>query len=166
MLVLIPTITVADEVPKTDYKYALKKIENIIKNFSNEDFYKNHTFIHKKTGEHKKIEDFSDLKKNVLFLITIRKLTGFMEKLQNIWNKELESVDPKVEDPKLANKSDIEGFIKELFELRKRAAEKYETFAEELFNNFPDDFSKEEKNFIMDDIRDYNDKHKLIERKK
>jgi len=149
---------------KAEYESELKDLTKFLGNFSNEDFYKNYNFVHKKTGEKKKFSDFDELHKKIFYLMQIEKLTFKLENLKKQWQKELDFIDPTVDDPAIAKKDDIEKYIQQISILREKTARDYEDFIHGLFKKFPDDFTEDEKKYILKKVTSYHDKNKLIER--
>lgn len=94
-----------------------------------------------------------------------------------VWSNELKKFDnpkyvpkkrDKIEDAKQnpAAKADVEKYLKQLTELRKSSAVKYEKFVEKVFNDFKDEIPEKERGLYLKELRDFNDENKLIERKK
>jgi len=73
----------------------------------------------------------------------------------------------KKDDPlsKVATKADVEKYVGQLLEVRKKTAVRFEALTDKLFKDFKEKFTKEEIEQITKQVRDFHDKDKLIERK-
>jgi hypothetical protein len=151
---------------KKDFEHALSGIEVITKSFDTEEFYESIEFTNKKTKEKKKFSDFTPLQKSVFVVMQMDVINRSLGELYNKWMEELKKAKDKPDDPEEASKKDIRSYLARLLSHRKNGASKLESKMEQMFKKYPDDFTEEEQKHMLNMIREYNDKNKLIERKK
>ena len=177
-----------------DYEKVLKYFTTWSDNLSNPEHWKKVTFTNRKTKEVRKFTDLSDYEKHIFYFMSAEKLSNEMKRMSGFWEDELKKFkapkekpkdkddededqtkadkkEPKKEekkdDPlaKEATKADVEKYCKQLLDIRKKTAVRYEALADKLFTTFKEKFTKEEIEQTMKQIRDFHDKEKLIERK-
>lgn len=138
--------------------------------------WKDVTLKHKKTGEEKKLSDLTLLEQYTFVLMAGDRLGKEMLALDRAWELEIKKfADPKhvvvlrdtIENDKQkpAVKKDAEKYRKQLTDLRRQYATAYERFAEKMMRDFRDKLDDTERATILRQIRSFNDRHKLVERK-
>ena len=174
-----------------DYEKVLKRFGDWSDNLSNPEYWKGTKLKNKKTGDIVLFENLPDFDKRVFYVISAENLSTKMKEMQGMWEKELEEIkkNPPPKDKekkpdkqnwternkksaeerrtnKIASQIEVEGFLKNLLELRKKTAVRYEAMMEKLFEDFKDKFSEEERKHNLKVIREWHDKENLILRKK
>lgn len=165
LVLCIPSYLFAQDIKsKSSFEKNLKFIKFAIENFNKVDFYKKYEFKHK-NGSVKKLGDFTALERNVFYTLQAEKLTKNLKKIQKEWEDYLKNLKTgDIDDDTLANKEDVQSYVDTISDLRKKLAAKYESLAEQMFKDFPDDFTDEEKKHIMEKIKKYHNENNLIER--
>jgi hypothetical protein len=159
---LVPAIAAtAFSKDKKEYEDHLKKLEYSVNNYSTEKYYDGYSFTNKKTGIKKKFKDFEELQKFLFFIMTGNVLDRELEDYGTKLKEDLASPDVASGD---ATKKDLRNYLEKLTDLRKSNAVKLEALIEELFTKWPDEFTKEEQDYISKSVREYHDKHNLIKR--
>jgi hypothetical protein len=152
---IYPAIGLAQQPPMAEHQKELFKLKEASENFTDDAYYSTSWFKHKKTGEIKKFTVFTKLEKQMFYLWNAEKISIEFARIQQKWEKELENMDEN---------SDLGRLLLDLVVLRKTHALKYEQALKNMFDNFPDEFTKEEKSFITNRIIKYHDDNKLIQR--
>lgn len=150
---------------KADFDKFLKNATDSVANYSSEAYYGKLEFTNKKDGAKKKFADFDEIDRRVYMLMQSDLLSHQMEELYNKWKEELKNAEDTPDEENAASKKDVAAYMEKLLTLRKKNAEKVELMANELFNKFPDKFTKEEKDYILKNLTEYHDKSSLIKRK-
>lgn len=146
----------------TEYKQTILKASLWVKNVTDEGFYKEVTFTHKKTKEEKKLADLPEFDKKMFLLMQLEKLNDQIETVSGEWKTRLENYEKLKEAPP---KEDLEGYISQLHFWHKKASAKHKAHAEKLFKDHTDQFSKEEADAYLKKLADYQKKFKLEESK-
>lgn len=144
-----------------DYKKKLVVYEKIAKNLYNENSYKVWKFKNKKTGTIKSLADFDEFDRKIFFLYASEKLTSDLEDLHEEWESDLKKVEETDKEDDAVTLGEL---IEDLQALRKTIAKHYENYIEKLHKDYADKFTNEDKKFQLKKVREYHDKHKLIER--
>jgi hypothetical protein len=152
---LISVIGFTQQPPTTDYQKELLRLKEASENFTNEAYYSTSWFKHKKTGEIRKFTVFTKLEKQIFYLWNAERISIEFTVTQQKWEKEVEGMEEG---------SDLGKLLLDLVILRKAHALKYEQVLKNMFDSFPDDFTKEEKSFITNRVMKYHDDNKLIQR--
>lgn len=167
MLFLVGIASAQTPKKKTDYEDYLKRASEAIDMFDKEDFYKKFNFKHKVTEEVKKFSDFTPFERAIFYILQAERFSKHLEYIEDTWLHEMLNISKlniEQSDQETARKDDIEKYVKELHQIRKKTAVKYENLLEKVFKDFPSDFTEKEKTFMKKTIKDYNDKNKLIQR--
>jgi hypothetical protein len=145
-----------------EYKKALGDLTTWAKKLDDEDFYdKQWTFKNKETGEEKPFKSFDKVDKRMFMLATAQRLSSHLGALNEDWEKELKKAAEGPSDGKddsIATQAEIKQFIADLANLRKVQAAKWEEMAQAMFKDYPDKFTKEEKEFYLKQIRTLKEK--------
>lgn len=153
-------------VEKKDYEEFVKKTDKTIKEYATEKYYDELKFTNKETGEQKSFKDFTPMQKFIFFVMRGTALDHELEEVYNKWKENLKSAEEKPGDDKEASKADLEKYMSNLMESRKKNAVKIEGLVSELFKKWPDEFTKEEKETFLKSLKEYHDKNNLIKREK
>jgi hypothetical protein len=159
-----------------DYEKFLTKIENMGKNFMVFDSWKEMSFKHKVTGKVVEWKDLSDYEKTMFCLIMAERTSAYFTKMNTYWQNELKEFDdpnhklvptpnPENDKQKPATKEDVKKYVEKLTTLRKNFAVEYEKFAEKSLKTYEKEIPQPEREKMLKSMRDYHDKHKLVERK-
>jgi hypothetical protein len=151
---------------KKDFDHALNGVEVITKSFDTDKFYETIEFTNKKTNEKKKFSDFTPLQRSVFIVMQMDVINRSLGELYGKWEEELKKAKDKPDNPEEASKREIRIYLAKLLSCRKTAASKLETKMEDMFKKYPDDFTEEEQKHMLNMVHEYNDKNKLVERKK
>jgi hypothetical protein len=160
---------------KKEYEKQLKAHAKWSNNLSNPEHYKDVVFKHKKTGEVVPFTKLSDFEKQMWYLLQGEQLTKEMQKAESKWKDEANAAKPRPddegddEDEKKEQppwKEEVQAYVNQLHDLRKKTAVKFETLAEKVFSDNKDKLSAEEKEFYLKRLRALHDQDKLVERKK
>lgn len=168
-----------------EYDIAFKHYAEWSKNIANPDFYKDLEFGMLKDGEQKvKFTELKEFEKNLFYLYQAENLSNRLFMLQNFWQNELkklqildeqpiEAPDPgeevRVEKPKnpikaTATIKDVEGYLFNVYNLRKAHAYRYETLINYIFDKFKDEIPETDRDNYLDKVRTWHDKQQLINR--
>lgn len=150
---------------KVDFDKFLKAATDNVANYPTETYYGKLEFTNKKTGEKKKFADFDEVDRYVYSVTQTEMLSHQLEELYNKWKEELKNAEETPDDANDASKKDVTQYMDKLMVLRKKNAEKVEQMTNELFNKWPNKFTKEEKEFVLKNLQEYHDKNNLIKRK-
>lgn len=150
---------------KADFDKFLKTATDNVANYPTKAHYDKMEFTNKKTNEKKKFADFDEVDRQVFIIMQTDSLSHQLEDLYNKWGEELKNAEETPDDENAASKKDVTAYMDKLMALRKKNAEKVEQMTNEMFNKFPDKFTKEEKEYILKAIQEYHDKNNLIKRK-
>jgi hypothetical protein len=154
------------------YEEVLTKLKKWSDNFDKEAFWKDAKLRNKETDKVSKFQDLSPYERGVFMFMTGEKLSNELKRFDNLWQGELKKFDgtEKKEEGKgkerAAVKEDVVEYTKQLTALRKATAVKFESYAEKFFKDFKDKFTEDERTKYMNNIREFHDNDKLIERKK
>tara|TARA_Y100000034_G_scaffold134066_1_gene201506 strand:- start:11982 stop:12608 length:627 start_codon:yes stop_codon:yes gene_type:complete len=165
--------------PPSENQKSLNHYRQLSKDFVNEDHYKGFAFKDQQTEKVKKFSDFTKQERLLYMIFQGEKLTLYLEMLQVSWENELkvlkkvmdgiEIPEGKVETEKVKELEEkikeVDRLMNELVVLRKNTAVKFEDFLGKTFALLQDDIKEEERESYLKAIRNYHDKHKLIERK-
>lgn len=124
----------------------------------------------------KKFSEFPEFEQHMFCISLAGRLSSEMVSLDEAWRGELKKFSDakhkilprkeiKNDKQKPALKPDVEKYLKELTELRKGFAVEFESYAEKTLKKYEKEVPEAERNKRLKDIRDFHDKHKLIERK-
>ncbi|NIQ13338.1 MAG: hypothetical protein GTO02_02680 [Candidatus Dadabacteria bacterium] len=166
LFLCLPSCLLAQDFKKkTTFEKDLKFINFAIENFNHKDFYKDYEFKHNKTGNVKKLEDFTALERNVFYTLQAERLTKNLKRIQAEWEEYLKKLETDdIDDDDVAKEEDVKSYIEKLNDLRKKLAAKYESLVEKMFKDFPDDFTDKEKKHIMDKIKRFHNENSLTKR--
>jgi len=128
--------------------------------------YEKLAFTNSKTGEKKKFVDFPEKEQFALMINHICDVGYNMGSVYEKWEEELKAAEDTPDSNTEASKQDIRTYMKQLFDIRKKNAEELEKLLDVYFNKYAKDFSDEDKQHILNNIRSYHDKSKLIKRDK
>lgn len=159
-----------------DYEKALDIFTKKVKVAFDLDHWKNVELVNKKTSKKIKFSEFSEIDKHIFLLLEADRWTKETTILAKFWTEEVEKFnDPlhqlvplgKIENPKqkAATQKDVEKYQKQLLDLRKSFALKYEAQVELVMKKFKDDIPQKERDDFLKKVREFHDKEKLIERK-
>lgn len=156
-------------VAKDQYEKTLKSYVNWSNNLSNPKFYEQYKWTIKE-GE-KKFPDLTDFEKDQVYLIQGFRLERELFSLKLAWDNEIAwlksgRINPESIPENAATVEEIEGFQKQLLELRKETAVKFEKLMGELFEKHKDKIPLKEREYVSSQIKKWHDKYNLIERKK
>lgn len=160
-----------------DYETALDHYKALAKKSFDVEAWKNMELKNKKTGEVLKFQDLEAFDQHVFFLLHADRLSKSLTALNGFWVKELEKFDDPAYAPiarenvendkqKPALKEDVAKYMGELDKLRKDFAVQYEKFADNMFQRFKTEMTPAEREFYTKQIKDFHDRHKLVEREK
>lgn len=150
-------------------------MEDITENFFSFDSWEDISFQNKTTDKLIEWKELSDYEKTLFCLIMAKRTTFHLAKIDVFWQNELQKFDKP--DFRLISKAGAEGkqkaalkedvvlYLAKLTKLRKKFATIYEEFAIESFKKYAEEIPEFEKGKILQDIREYHDKHNLVERK-
>lgn len=168
-----PTLALSPTIE--DYETFYNKMENMTKDFTSFDSWADISFKNKTTNKTIDWKDISDYEKTMFCLTMAERATLYFTEINNFWQKELEKFDkpgfqiiskPDAKDKqKPALKENVQLYVNKLLALRKKFALEYENFAVKSFEKYKKEIPEFERTKILKDIRDYHDKHNLIERK-
>jgi hypothetical protein len=171
----LPTPKPVDAKPTVaDYKNVYLKYAKWHNNLANDKFYDSmYQFKDKKTGVVKKLADLPEFDKQLFYAMQVELLSKTMEQLQEKWTANMKSL-PSVTDSDIeednnlreAKKEDVEAILLQLNVLQKKVAEKQEAMVEKLFKDHAKEFTDEERDLYIKNMRERNDRNKLIERNK
>lgn len=151
---------------KADFDKFLKSATENVANYNTDAYYAKLEFTNKKTNEKKKFADFDEVDRFVYKLMQTDMLSHQLEELYGKWKEELKNAEETPEEETEASKKDVTAYLDKLMVLRKKNAEQVETMLDELFKKFPNKFTKEEKDYVLKNVKEYHDKHNLIKRNK
>lgn len=172
--VLPPPPTVIESAPTVeDYKSALDTFKKKTKDVFDFAALKDLELTNKDTKETIKFDKLPDFDKHVFCLMTAERVTNELAVLTKFWDEEIAKfadplyipvppVDPK---QKAARLEDVEKYHKQLQDVRKAFAVKYEAFAVKTMTQFKNEVPQKEWDAYLKKMRDTHDKSKLIERK-
>ena len=152
----------------SDYKNELKTFSGAVKGLDSLDFFKkSFTFKNNKTGETKKFEEFGKFDQDMLRLTFMERIVRVLEVTENSLSGSVKTAEEgTAKDNEVPKKDDLQKMIKEVQELRKTAAVKWEAHAEKVFKDWvPKEIPEKDRDVYLKRMKDYNDKNKLIERK-
>jgi len=131
-------------------------------NFSNPEFFRELKFRDKINNKIIQFSTLPDLDKTVFYILEGEKISLEAKKIEVAWRNIMANV---LKTP--AEGIDIktlESYIVKLRELRKKHAKEYEGFVEKALNANSSKIPEEERNFLLKNIKKWNDKEKLIDR--
>jgi hypothetical protein len=176
--VTVPPTPAAPEPSPTleQYEKFLTKMETMAKNFTNFDSWKEMSFKHKVTGKVVEWKDLSEFEKTMFCLIMADRTTAYFTRMNEFWQDELKEFDdpnhklvptpnPENDKQKPATKEDVKKYVDKLTVLRKDFALEYEKFAEKSLKTYEKEIPQAERDKMLKSMKEYHDKHKLIERK-
>lgn len=149
---------------KKSFSDILNSTKKEIKEYTEDSFYDKFEFTNKKTGAKRKFGDFSTVERRVFIILAGEKLNQLLLEFYEKWQEELKTAEESPKATEDASKNNIEKYMEKLLVLRKEHAEKLEKITTDLFKDYPDKFTQEEKDFTLKRIRDFNDKYSLITR--
>lgn len=131
-------------------------------NFSNPEFFKELKFRDKANNKIIQFSSLPDFDKTVFYILEGEKISLEVKKIEGAWVNIMANV---LKAPvKGIDIKALESYIVKLRELRKNHAEKYENFVEKSLNANSSKIPEEERNFLLKNIKKWNDKEKLIDR--
>lgn len=159
-----------------DYEKYLAKMEKISKDFMVFDSWKEMSFKHKVTGKVVEWKDLSEYEKTMFCVVMAERTTAYFTRMDAFWKEELKSFEnpnhklvpvpnPENEKQKPATKEDVTKYVEKLTSIRKNFAVEYEKFAEASFKKYEKEIPAPEREKMLNSIREYHDKFKLVERK-
>lgn len=150
-----------------DYENVLNHYKKIADNSLDVKSWQETKMVNSVTKEKKLFKELDEIDQYMFCLSKVTNTANILLEYSEIWNNELK----KFNDPnyvvavKSSQKNDVEGYIKELLDLRKDYAVKSEKFVEDTMDKFRDIIPLKERELFIKEIRDFNDEHKLVERK-
>lgn len=169
-----------------NYENVLKNYDKWSKNISNSEHYKNLVFEIKPENENDKpktikFQDLSVLRKDIFYLYQAQICSNELKVLEKMWSQILVDLqvipdeDKKKQTEKYKDKpalkrpptvAQLKEYIKQLLELRKKHAVKYETVVKEVFKKHVDEIPTPDRQHYLKKVIEWNDNDKLIVRKK
>jgi len=131
-------------------------------NFSNPDFFGELKFRDKTNNKIIQFSNMPDLDKTVFYILEGEKISLELKKIEGAWRTIMVNV-LKTPNKDIDIKT-LESYIVKLRELRKNHAKEYEAFVEKALKDNSDKIPEEERNFLLKNIKKWNDKEKLIDR--
>ncbi len=160
-----------------DYEKVLSYYKTASKEAVDLKAWKGRTLIHRRNKDKVEFDKLSNFDKHMYLLSNGYRVNDMMTNIHHFWIMELKRFDDpkytpkkleKIEDAKQepAAKADVEKYLKQLTDLRKASAVRYEKFVEKVCNDFKDEIPEKERELYLKEVRDFNDENNLIERKK
>ena len=131
-------------------------------NFSNPAFFSEFKFRDKINNKIIQFSSMPDLDKTVFYILEGEKISLELKNVESAWRTIMVNV-LKTPNKDIDIKT-LESYIVKLRELRKKHAKEYENFVEKAFNANSDKIPQEERDFLLKNIKKWNDKENLINR--
>lgn len=151
---------------KIEYEKTLKHYTDWKNNFDDVDYWKNITLTRVSDKKELKIKDLKDYERNRFYLSNLRRATFEMSRLNNSWEKEIETyteMPPKQDG--IPTVEELKMYVKKLTFLRKQTAIILEDYAVNFIQSNMDKITKDEADLLLKQIKDYHNEQKLTERK-
>ena len=131
-------------------------------NFSNPEFFRKLKFRDKINNKIIEFHTLPDLDKTIFYILEGEKISLEAKNIEGAWRNIMVNV---LKTPgKGIDIDSLESYIIKLRELRKNHAKEYENFVEKALNANSSKIPEEEINFLLKNIKKWNDKEKLIDR--
>ena len=131
-------------------------------NFSNPAFFRELKFRDKINNKIIQFSSMRDLDKTVFYILEGEKISLELKNVESAWRTIMVNV-LKTPNKDIDIKT-LESYIVKLRELRKKHAKEYESFVEKSLKANSNEIPEEERNFLLKNIKKWNDKEKLIDR--
>lgn len=144
-------------------EFSKEKLQNVLNDIKyksfvalSSEYWERSKLEDKVTGEITPIKKLSDFEQQLLIFTIGRRMSHNMKRVHSIW---LEAKTTNV-----LNKTDLEKACVEVTKIREKFAQRYETFAETMFDTYRSRFHPSEIKQAMDELKKFHDDDKLIAR--